>query len=42
MSDQRYPSGTPAMYVIETRAGFAERHGITPGTSFDYTPAPAP
>jgi hypothetical protein len=42
MSDQRYPSGAPAMYVIETRAGFAERHGITPGTSFDYTPAPAP
>ncbi|WP_295881904.1 DUF192 domain-containing protein [uncultured Thiohalocapsa sp.] len=42
MSDQRYPSGAPAMYVIDTRAGFAERHGITPGTSFDYTPAPAP
>jgi hypothetical protein len=30
------------MDVIETRAGFAERHGITPGASFDYTPAAPP
>jgi hypothetical protein len=41
MSDRQYPSGAPAMDVIETRAGLAERHGITPGASFDYTPAAA-
>jgi uncharacterized membrane protein (UPF0127 family) len=36
MSDRVYRSGAPAMYVIETRAGFAERHGIVPGASFTY------
>jgi len=36
MSDRLYRSDVPAMYVIETRAGFAERHGIVPGTSFVY------
>ena len=36
MSDRIYRSDAPAMYVIETRAGFAERHGIVPGASFTY------
>jgi uncharacterized membrane protein (UPF0127 family) len=38
MSDQIYGSGSPAMYVIETRAGFAARHGIEPGMRFAYGP----
>ena len=40
MSDQIHTSGEPAMYVIETRAGFAERHGIVPGSSFAYERIP--
>lgn len=36
MSDRAYPSGAPAMYVVETRGGFAARHGIGPGASFFY------
>jgi uncharacterized membrane protein (UPF0127 family) len=31
MSDQLYPSAGPAKYVIETRAGFADRFGIRRG-----------
>ena len=36
MSDQLHASEGPAMYVIETRGGFAKRLGIAPGTRFDY------
>ncbi len=31
VSDARIESGVPARYVVETRAGFAARHGITEG-----------
>jgi uncharacterized membrane protein (UPF0127 family) len=40
MSDRTYPSKGAARYVLETRAGFAERHGIAPGDRFDYFPVP--
>lgn len=31
MSDQLYSSAGPAKYVLETKAGFADRFGIRPG-----------
>jgi uncharacterized membrane protein (UPF0127 family) len=31
MSDQLYSSAGPAKYVVEAKAGFAERFGIRPG-----------
>jgi uncharacterized membrane protein (UPF0127 family) len=31
MSDRTYASSGPALYVVETRAGFAERHGVHRG-----------
>jgi uncharacterized protein len=31
MSDQLYPSAGPAKYVVEAKAGFADRFGIRPG-----------
>jgi hypothetical protein len=31
MSDQLYPSAGPARYVVEAKAGFADRFGIRPG-----------
>jgi hypothetical protein len=40
MSDQTYRSQGAAKYVLETRAGFARRHGIAPGARFDYYPDP--
>lgn len=40
MSDRTYPSNGDAMYVLETAAGFATRHGIAPGSRFDYYPSP--
>ncbi|MEJ5357400.1 MAG: DUF192 domain-containing protein [Desulfobacterales bacterium] len=30
-SERLYPSAGPARYVVEARAGFAERYGIRPG-----------
>ncbi len=36
MSDQRYYSRVPAQYVLETRGGFAARHGIRTGYRFTY------
>ena len=35
-SDETLPSGDPAQYVIETRAGFCERFGIRKGDIFRY------
>jgi len=40
MSDKIYRSQGAAKYVLETRGGFAARHGITPGMRFEYYPAP--
>jgi uncharacterized membrane protein (UPF0127 family) len=40
MSDQTYRSQGAAKYVLETRAGFAGRHGVAPGARFDYYPGP--
>jgi hypothetical protein len=31
MSDQLYPSAGPVKYVVEAKAGFADRFGIRPG-----------
>ena len=31
MSDQLYPSAGPTKYVVEAKAGFADRFGIRPG-----------
>ena len=39
-SDQIHSSQGDARYVLETRAGFAARHGLTPGVRFDYYPSP--
>jgi uncharacterized membrane protein (UPF0127 family) len=36
MSDQLYSSGGPAKYVLETKAGFADRFGIRPGYSIRW------
>lgn len=36
-SDESLPSGDPAQYVIETKAGFCERFGIRKGDFFRYT-----
>lgn len=39
-SDQHYPSHGPARYVLETRGGFASRHGVVPGMRLKYHSAP--
>lgn len=39
-SDQHYPSQGPARYVLETRGGFAARHGVVPGMRITYFAAP--
>lgn len=36
LSDQLYSSAGPALYVVEARAGFAERFGIRPGDSMRW------
>lgn len=36
LSDQLYSSAGPALYVLEARAGFAERFGIRPGDSMRW------
>jgi len=36
MSDQLYASAGPAKFVVETKAGFAERFGIRPGHSMRW------
>ena len=36
MSDQLYASAGPAKYVIEAKAGFADRFGIRPGCSIRW------
>ena len=39
-SSQGVPSGAPAKYVVETAAGFADRHGITAGDRIRWTRNP--
>ena len=39
-SDQHYSSQGPARYVLETRGGFASRHGVVPGMRLRYFAAP--
>lgn len=39
-SDQHYPSHGPAMYVLETRGGFATRHGVVTGMRLNYVADP--
>ena len=39
-SDQHYPSHGAARYVLETRGGFATRHGVVPGMRLRYFAAP--
>jgi uncharacterized membrane protein (UPF0127 family) len=36
MSDQLYSSAGPAKFVVEAKAGFAERFGIRPGHSMRW------
>ena len=36
MSDQLYSSAGPAKFVVETKAGFADRFGIRPGHSMRW------
>ena len=36
MSDQMYSSAGPAQFVLETKAGFADRFGIRPGWSIRW------
>lgn len=36
LSDQLYSSAGPALYVVEARAGFAERFGIRPGDAMRW------
>ncbi len=40
-SDQLHLSRGPAMYVLETRGGFAARQGVAPGMSLAYFSLPA-
>lgn len=35
-SDQTYRSSAPAQFVVEVRAGFAQRHGIGPDTRIEW------
>lgn len=37
-----YDSEGPAQFVVEVPAGFAQRHGLTPGVSIDWTRTDAP
>ena len=39
-SDQHYLSHGPSRYVLETRGGFAARHGVVPGMRLKYFAAP--
>jgi uncharacterized membrane protein (UPF0127 family) len=36
MSDRQYSSAGPAKYVMEAKAGFADRYGIRPGCSMRW------
>jgi uncharacterized membrane protein (UPF0127 family) len=36
MSDRTYASSGPARYVVEARAGFAERFGVRPGNAMRW------
>ncbi len=36
MADQLYSSAGPAKFVVETKAGFADRYGIRPGYSIRW------
>jgi uncharacterized protein len=36
LSDQLYSSAGPALYVVEAKAGFADRYGIRPGCSMRW------
>jgi uncharacterized membrane protein (UPF0127 family) len=36
MSDQLYSSAGPAKFVVEAKAGFADRFGIRPGYSIRW------
>lgn len=36
LSEQLYPSGKPAMYVIEVRAGFTDQYQVNIGHSVSY------
>lgn len=36
-SEASLPSGMPAKYVIEVKAGFAARHGLQKGNTFNYS-----
>ncbi|MCU0596299.1 MAG: DUF192 domain-containing protein [Desulfobacterota bacterium] len=40
MSKQTYASRGPAKYVVEVRAGFSKRHGITEGMTIQWTVRP--
>ena len=41
-SEKPIPSGGPAQFVLEVRAGFCERHGIRRGTQVEFVRIPAP
>ena len=36
LTEKLYPSGKPAMYVIEVRAGFTEQYNVNPGHSVSF------
>ena len=36
MSDQTYSSEVPVKYVVEVKAGFTKRYGITEGTKISW------
>lgn len=41
-TDDPHPSQGPARYVLETRGGFAARHGVVPGMGFRWHDGPCP
>ena len=41
-SEKPIPSGGPAQFVLEVKAGFCERHGIRRGTQVEFVRIPAP
>lgn len=36
LSEQKISSEAPAQYIVEVRAGFADRHGLTDSTRIDW------